>query len=64
MNTSENFDNLNNQLEREEEFMANLLSDEMCEEIMKAREADQSKFQSYWEADENDIETWTDVAGL
>ena len=39
----------------DEDFMATLL---------KQKKGEPSKFESYWEKDENDVAGWTDVSGL
>jgi hypothetical protein len=37
------------------------LSSETMQEIVRLKEAEKTRFESYWEKDENDIENWTKV---
>jgi hypothetical protein len=38
-----------------------LMSSDTMQQIMKLKEAEKTRFESYWEKDENDIECWTKV---
>ena len=64
------FDELAKQAEKEEKTDVenypvpeeDLLDDSTMEQIMKAKNANKSAFESYWETDENDIDPWTKVS--
>ena len=71
-NQQKNYDDLIKQIENEETTDVenypvpeeDLLNDSTMEQIMKAKNANKSAFESYWETDENDIDAWTNVIFL
>ena len=42
----------------------NLADKRLMEEIIQAKKDRPTQFESYWEADENDINTWSSVSSI
>ena len=38
-----------------------IMSSDTMQEIIRLKESEKTRFESYWEKDENDIESWTKV---
>ena len=53
--------NKNEEYEEEEDGVEDLMQPCLMEKLLKNKKEAPSKFESYWEKDENDIESWTQV---
>ena len=57
------YDNNDDEEEKNEgdDLASYLMSSDTIQEIMRQKKTQKTKFESYWENDENDIDGWTKV---